>query len=688
MPTPTKPTETEVETAAEGETAANNPATAPLSVERERDERHVREGAATPILAIIVATIVLYFAKEILIPLTMATVLAVIFSPLAARLERFVGNFASAAVVVFATVTLVIGIGYFVSVELTQVAVQVTGYTDNIAAKLTALKGSTPEWLQRVQNGVKDVEQQVGVQAPAVPKRSKAVTVVQPPPQTDLEQVIKPAIPILSGLFEALVVIVLMFFLLYGRMDLRDRMVRLAARGRITLSAEAIETAGSAVGQYLLLFAMTNFGYGAAIGLSIWLIGLPNPLLWGALAALFRFVPYVGVPIAGLLPTLVAFAVFPGWRQAIEVLATFIVLDQMVSYLVEPFVIGRGIGLSPLALLFSAMFWGWLWGLPGLLLATSSTACLKVAGDYIPALGFFAVLFGDDGAREDYHDYYRSLLELDPESAREIANRYCDSNGLEATFDEVLAPAVVLAGEEHAESHISDENQKLVFDTTLAVVKELGNIQNKPKLRRRIRVLGVAAPGEVHNLGLLMLLELLRRTGIAANVLDATKSPAEICAFVRQYAPDMVFLTCTTEQFIPAAIELVRALIDGSSHLTVIGGGASAVAHRAELIEAGAAEVCATRAEVRHVVRLYALRRSVSQPPQFGSFSASRSGKNAIDPAFAGLRTVASGSAPAAIRTANGIAGTPTAASTVPPASTPAPGPTSTSSARAKSSQS
>ncbi len=682
MSTPTEPTVSE----AEGETAARNPTTAPLSIEGEHHHRPVREGAATPVLAIIVATVVLYFAKEILIPLTMATVLAVIFSPLAAWLERFVGSFVSAAMVVFATVTLVIGLGYFVSVELTQVAVQVTSYTDNIATKLTALRGSTPEWLQRVQNGVKDVEQQVGVQALAVPKRSKAVTVVQTPTQTDLGQMIKPAIPILSALFESLVVIVLMFFLLYGRMDLRDRMVRLAARGRITLSAEAIETAGTTVGRYLMLFAMTSFGYGAAIGLTIWLIGLPNPMLWGTMAALFRFVPYVGVPIAGLLPTLVAFAVFPGWRQAIEVLATFIILDQIVSYLIEPFVIGRGIGLSPLALLFSAMFWGWLWGLPGLLLATSLTACLKVAGDYIPALGFFAVLFGDDSAREDYHDYYRSLLELDPESAREIADRYCDSNGLEATFDEVLAPAVVLAGEEHAEGHISDQNQRLVFDTTLAVVKELGNIQNKPKLKRRIRVLGVAAPGEVHNLGLLMLLELLRRTGIAANVLDAAKTPAEICAFVSQYSPDMVFLSCTTEQCIPAAIELVRALIDESSHLTVIGGGASAVAHGAELLEAGASEICATRAEVRHVVRLYALRRSVSQPPQFGIFSASRSTKNAIDPAFAGLPTIAFGSAPTPIRTVN-VPETSAPASTVsPPASTPTPGPDPTSPDRAKSS--
>ncbi len=213
----------------------------------------------------------------------------------------------------------------------------------------------------------------------------------------------------------------------------------------------------------------------------------------------------------------VAFAVSPGWSESIEVFAAFVILDQIVSYLVEPFLIGRGIGLSPLGLLFSAMFWGWLWGLPGLLIATSLTACLKVAGDYIPALGFFAVLFGDDSAREDYHDYYRSLLELDQPSARNIAVRYCDKNGLEPTFDDVLIPAVILAGEERAENHISEQNQSLVFETTATLVKELGDRFNKPRFRGRLRIVGIAPPGEAHSLGLTMLLELLRRTGIAAN---------------------------------------------------------------------------------------------------------------------------------------------------------------------------
>jgi predicted PurR-regulated permease PerM/methylmalonyl-CoA mutase cobalamin-binding subunit len=590
--------------------------TAPLVAEHEQDERPDGLRSAGPIVAIILATVVLSYAKDILMPLTMAALLAVIFSPIASRLDRFVGSFVSAALVVVAAVTIVVGIGYFVTVELTAVAVQVTNYTDNIATKLTTLKGSTPEWMVRVEDAVKDVEQQISDVTPRA-KRAKPANVVQAPAaQSDLQEAVKPVVPILSGLFDALLIVVLMFFLLYGRNDLRDRLVRLAARGRITLSAEAIGTAGEAVGHYLLLFALTNLGYGVAIGLTIWMIGLPNPILWGALAALFRFVPYVGVPMAAILPMFVAFAVSPGWSESVEVFAAFVILDQIVSYLVEPFLIGRGVGLSPLGLLFSAMFWGWLWGLPGLLLATSLTACLKVAGDYIPALGFFAVLFGDDSAREDYHDYYRSLLELDQSSARSIAVGYCDKNGLEPTFDDVLVPAVILAGEERFENHISEDNEKLVFDTTVTLVKELGDRFNKPRLRGRLRIVGIAPPGEVHSLGLLMLLELLRRTGIAANFLGLDKSASEICAFVNQYAPDMVFISCTTTECMPAAIELVHALMAQSPYLTIIGGGLAALVQRAELLEAGVSEICGSRGEVRHVVRLYALRRSVSRSSQ------------------------------------------------------------------------
>jgi predicted PurR-regulated permease PerM/methanogenic corrinoid protein MtbC1 len=589
-----------------------------LPIGSDRDEGLEPRGAAQPLLAVIVTTAVLYFARDILIPLAVALLLAVIFSPIASRLERLVGRFASSFLVVVTAIMVIAGIGYFLTVELTSVAVQITDYTDNIAAKITALRGSTPEWLQRIEDGVKDVEQQLQKPEPR-PKRSTTPTVVQAPAaQSGLEQVIKPALPILSGMVEGLFIIVLFFFLLYGRKDLRGRLVRLAARGRIIVSAEGIETAASTVGHYLLLFSLTNVGYGLAIAMAMWLLGLPNPALWGALAALLRFIPYVGVPVAALLPTFVAFAVFPGWSKSLQVLGSFIILDQAVGYIIEPFLIGRGIGLSPLALLVSAMFWSWLWGMPGLLLATYLTACLKVAGDYIPALGFLAVLLGADDALEDCDDYYRSLLELDVAGARNIAIRYCDKHGLEPTFDDVLIPAVSRAGEERTEDHISQENQRLINDTTVALVKELGNRFSKPRTGARLRILGVCVPGEVHRLGLQILLELLRRSGAAANFLDESKSPAEIREFVKHYAPDLVFLSCTMTECAPAAAELVRALKLDSPGLTIICGGSAGSSEGSELLKAGASQICETRSDVRRAVRLYALWRTASRSAGLG----------------------------------------------------------------------
>jgi predicted PurR-regulated permease PerM len=585
-----------------------------VRADEDRLENSEQAGASKPILAIVISTAVLYFAKDIFMPLAVASLLAVIFSPIANHLERFVGRFASSALVVITAISFVVSIGYFLTLELTSVAVQVTNYTDNIASKITALRGSTPEWLQRIEEGVKDVEQQLQPLTSRRTTRPSVPTVVQAPSnQSDFDGVTKPIIQIFSGVLQGLIIVVLLFFLLYSRRDLRDRLVRLAARVRVTLSSEAIETAGGAVGHYLLLFSLTNLAYGVTIGVVVWRLGLPNPGLWGALAFVLRFVPYLGVPIAALLPTFVAFAVFPGWGKSLEVLGSFVIVDQVVSYLIEPFLIGQGIGLSPLALLVSAMYWSWLWGLPGLLIATSMTACLKVAGDYIPALGFLAVFLGAEGASEDYNDYYQSLLELDPASAKDIAVRYCDEHGLEPTFDDVLIPAINLAGEERTENHISPENQQLLIETTVAVVSELGSRFSKPRTKGRLRILGVCAPGETHRLGLQMLLELSRRTGAAANFLDARKSPDEIRDLVKRYAPDLVFLSCTMIEWVPAAADLVRGLASDSPHLTIIGGGTAALSQRAELIAAGVSQVCANRNDVRHAVRLYALNRAVSR---------------------------------------------------------------------------
>ena len=577
----------------------------------DRDDGLDGGGVTRPILAVIVATIVLYFGKDILLPLAMASILAVAFSPITSRLETFVGRFLSAALVVGLGITAIGVIGVFFTVELTSVAVEVAGYSDNIGAKLASLRGSTPVWLQTIESGIKDVEQQLQKTGPR-PSVRRAPQIVQAqaaPPAVN--EVLKPAWPILSGFGEGLLIVVLLFFLLYARRDLRDRLIRLAARARIPVAGHAIETATGAVGRYLLLLSLTNLGFGITIGISAWMLGLPHSAFWGTLACVLRFIPYIGALSSAVLPTLVAFAVFPGWSRSFEMFGCFVILDQVANHFVEPFLIGRGIGVSPVALLVSAMYWAWLWGIPGLLLATPLAACLKVAGDYIPELGFFGILLGADSGSDDYHDYYRMLLELNESGARALAISYCDTRGLEATFDDVLIPALHLAGRERIESHISQQNQQFIVEITRALVKDLGNRFIKPRIIPRLRILGICAPGEVHDLGLMMLLELLRHSGAAANLIDEA-TPGGVREFLKRYAPDMVCLSCTMKECLPAATELVRELKLDSPRLTVIGGGAAAVSSPRELLEAGCSQICVSRGDARRALRRFAIWRAES----------------------------------------------------------------------------
>jgi predicted PurR-regulated permease PerM len=582
----------------------------PTSVDNVRED-DAEGGVSGPFLAVIIATVVLYLGKDILLPVAMASILAVAFSPIASRLEGFVGRFFAAALIVVAAITAICLTAYLLTVQLTAIAVDVAGYSSNIATKLAALERSTPPWLQRVESGVSEVQSQLNEGAPKPKGPAPKMVQAQPAP-SKLTDALRPAIPVFVGIGESLLVIVLFFFLLYGRRDLRSRIIMLAARGRITIAAEAIETAGSNVGRYLLLVSVVNFGFGIAIGIVAWLIDLPNAAFWGALAFVLRYIPYVGTLAAAALPTLVAFAVFPGWAKSFEVFGSFLILDQVAVQLVEPFLIGRGISVSPVALLFSAMYWSWLWGLPGLLLATPLTACLKVAGDYIPELGFFAILLGADIVIEGFNDYYRMLLEIDQPRAHALAISYCDLHGLESTFDDVLIPAVNLAGNERFASHISEENLKFIAETTRDAVTELGARFIKPPTTWRLRVLGICAPGEVHDLGLLMLLELLRHAGAAANLV-AKETPEAIREFVKGYAPDIVCLSCTMAECLPAAEDLVRQLKLDAPGLMIVGGGAAALASPSGLMASGCGQICASRGEARRLIRRFALRRARSQ---------------------------------------------------------------------------
>lgn len=572
------------------------------------DDRYESNRAIRPLVGIVITSAVLYLAKELLLPVVMAAILAVIFSPVANWLDQFAGRFVSAAMVVFAAVAGIAAIGYFLTIELTSVAIQISDYSTIIGAKLAAIERSTPTWLQHIEAGITDIQWQLENAQPKLKKQTPTTTPKTQSASPTIDDVLKKLVSIVASVGEGLLIIVLLFFLLYGRRDLRDRFVRLAARGRITISAQAMQTAVDTVGHYLLLFSLINFSFGVTVGVTVWVFGLPNPEFWAGLAFLFRFVPYVGAIGSAFLPTLVSFAIFPGWTKSVEIFGLFIILDQIAAQLIEPFLIGRGIGVSPVALLLSAVYWAWLWGIPGLLLATPLTACLKVAGDYIPPLGFLSVLLCAETPTELYQEYYRKLLELDQVGARALAMTYCDEHGIESTFDDLLAPSIALMGSEQEVDHISRENQELMLDTTCKLIGDLGARFAKPRKTWRLRVVGVCPPGEVHSLGLLMLLESLRQDGAAATFLGEGKSLTEASDFIRRDSPEVVCVSCSLNECVPAAVELASTIRRDTPYCTIIAGGKAAWTARLQLLAAGCSHVFDSRHEARRLIR------SLTQP--------------------------------------------------------------------------
>ena len=558
---------------------------------------------ALPILALVFATAALYRGRDVLLPITAALILAVICSPMATLFEPWVGRFVSAALVVVIALSAIVAVTYFLTVELTEIADKVSGYSTTIANKLVALERREPVWLTHTQHAVSVVQQRLQGSRPSVVPR----TIQAAPSSGSMADTLRPLLPVLDALVSFLLIIGLLFFLLYTRRDLRDRFVRLTARARLTVANQALEAAGDIVARYLLLFTLVNLVIGILCGTAAWLLGLPNAPLWGLLAFLLRFIPYVGMIVAAVLPGLVAFAIFPGWSRALGVVASFVFIDQASAQFAEPILIGRGIDLSPVALLIAALYWSWLWGLPGLLLATPLTVCLKVAGDHMPALDFLSLLLAGNRRLDDYHDFYRLLLEMDQDGARRLAITYCDENGLQQSFKDILTPAIALAGEEHAEQHISDDIFRLVIDTTRGLITDLGARSNKPRRPRRTRILGFCAPGERHDLGVMMLLELMRNSGAAVKFIGAETSVDEIRETVRRFAPQLLWVSCTMADRLPAAEALIATLKRDSPNLTVVAGGAATTSRAAELLHAGCTQVYKEKEEVSSLVRRFAL---------------------------------------------------------------------------------
>ena len=390
----------------------------------------------------------LYFGRTVIVPIALATLITFLLSRLVTRLERWIGRIAAVLVTVIAMFTIFAGASWVIGSQVIDLADKLPDYQANIVAKIRSLKLPAGGPLARFSSSVHVLQNELVAPSPAPPTdRARGDSSARTPPPVASPIPVKviegrSAIPqlmqetlsaILSPLGTAALVLLLVIFMLLKREDLRGRLIRLVGQGRISTTTRAMEDAGRRVSRYLSTQFLVNTCYGICVALGLQFIGVPNAALWGVLAGVLRFIPYVGAWVGALLPVLLSFAISTSWITPLMTIALFVVLEAIVSNVVEPWVYGANTGVSPIALIISAVFWTWLWGPVGLVLSTPMTVCLAVIGRHVPRLEFLGILLSEDQALAPHEEFYHRLLSFSMDSAEEFATKYVETESLTAS---------------------------------------------------------------------------------------------------------------------------------------------------------------------------------------------------------------------------------------------------------------
>src|SRR5688572_1013943 len=372
----------------------------------------------------------LYLGRDIAIPFALAMLLAFALAPIVDGLRRIrVPKLGSVIIAVSIAFSLIGIVGYVFGSQLIQLADSLPSYQTTIQEKLRSLRDSASGSgiVSRVTGTLRDLGKELSAPpqpaldaatspGAATPRTPVPVIMEQPPMQafqmigTVLAQLIFP-------LMQAGIVIVFVIVMLLERDDLRDRFIKLTGAGDLHKSTEALTEAATRVSRYLLMQLLLNTGYGIAVGVGLYFIGVPNAVLWGLLATVLKFIPYLGTVLSAVFPVVLAFGIDPTWSMLAWTVALFVTIEAVSNNLVEPWVYGATTGLSPLAIIIAAIFWTILWGPVGLILATPLTVCLLVIGRYVPQLNFLDVLLGSEPVLAPEQRFYQRLLSGNVEEA-------------------------------------------------------------------------------------------------------------------------------------------------------------------------------------------------------------------------------------------------------------------------------
>jgi predicted PurR-regulated permease PerM len=431
---------------------------------------------------------VLYFGQDLLVPLVLSVLLAFVLAPVVRLLRRvYLPRPAAVLVSVLLACTLIFGIGGLMGRQATLLAENIPSYQATIRQKLSGLQGAS-SWLDRVSGAVQAVGHGMGGAteppaaraAPESDARPPLPVEIRTPDPTPVDMLRRVAEPLLGPLATAGIVVILVIFILLYREDLRDRLIRLAGARDLHRTMAAMDDAAYRLSRFFLAQTGMNACFGLFIAAALWMIGVPNPLLWGFVAGLMRFVPFIGVFITVSGPILLALAVDPGWTTLIWVLALFGVSEMLMGQVVEPMVFGHSTGLSPIAVIAAATFWTWLWGPVGLLLAVPLTVCLVVLGRHVDRLEFLEVMLGDRPPLDPEETFYQRALAGDANALAEQAERCLKERPLAEYLDAVALPALRLAQADAVHGALRPERREALLRSVELLIEDLEEEEDPP----------------------------------------------------------------------------------------------------------------------------------------------------------------------------------------------------------------
>lgn len=437
----------------------------------------------------------LYFGREIIIPIALAILLSFVLAPLVGLLQRArVPRGLAVVSVVIIAFTLIFAIGSLLAAQLTQLARDLPSYQSTITEKIQSFRETTAGrgTLERASGMLKDLSKELdkpkdaasALGAGASPKAAAPlipvpVEVRQPDPGA-LESLQSLISPLLHPLATTGIIVIFVIFILLQREDLRNRLIRLAGSHDLQRTTAALDDAASRLSRLFLIQLLLNGSFGVVIGTGLWLIGVPSAILWAILAAVLRFVPYIGAAIAAAFPLALSLAVDPTWSMLLWTLALFIVVEPIVGHVIEPMVYGHSTGLSPVAVVASATFWTALWGPIGLVLATPLTVCLVVLGRHVERLEFLDVMFGDRPALSPPEIFYQRMLAGDPTEASEKAEEFLKERSLTSYYDEVALKGLQLAQADAERGALDHERLTKIRDAVSEFANNISDQDDRP----------------------------------------------------------------------------------------------------------------------------------------------------------------------------------------------------------------